>query len=1125
MDPRTSVPAADAAPEPPLASHAAFLRSLAKGLLFDKTAAGDVAQRAMLLALQRKRTHDEPRTLRGWLAGVVRNLALQSGREERRRAERERAAASSESVASAADEVARLETMERLLAAVRRLEPACRATVMMRFFDQLKPGAIAKRTGVPVETVRTRLRRGLERLRAELDARHGGDRAAWGVALLPTALPAGGGVVGGVVGKVTGSVALHALAVGGIGALAMSSKVKLLVGGIVALAATAVIVEFARDGGVPRRPDDAPPHEAPLAAPVIAKAPPAPAAESSAPNAQRAPEPAAPAAGEVAAPFVVRGRTLDSNGKPLAHSHVKVARYDGYETDVKPGASATVESDGDGAFAWGLPLPRGTVTLTAAAAEPAYFGESASELLFAGDPPRPLDVKLHSLDCDVVGRVTGEGDRPLGDAKVKLWIGAESDCDESGEYHLKAPSSLGQIFVTASAPDHVSADEHVDLGGARGRSITVDFRLRPGGRISGLVRDESGQPIEGAKVETHRAWLGGATSDRDGRYELSGIDPLEQEHFLSVTHPDFAAATARVTAAGGDLKQDFVLLRGASVTGFVFDADGKPARGAKVWAGDHPHMWGTLRALAHDDGSFSFRHVKLGAQKVGADLDNRPSIEKAITVAADPPRLDGIELRFTAGHTLAGRIEDKEGKPVAGATILTRRNVTDFDVYTRSDDKGHFALGAVPAETQTVEASAQGFERAERRDFTLDRDDLVIVLAKAGGLAGTVVDAESGAPLERFRIRFVPPRLDTGDQGGSNYEATWQEPGRVFEKSKGIWTTRGESLPQRTIFGVEASADGYAPSFALHVMATESPDPAAFVLRLGRGATVSGTVVDADGAPVEGAAVRLVAGRAPANRWFDSTSGDPRWSVRTSATGSFTIEGAAAGDARLLVSAADAPNLEDGPFEVPATGSAPPRTIRLERGGAIEGVACDAQGRPSANRLVLLFDIREAGTGAIPRSATTDGDGRFRFGGLRPGRLQLSLVAQRAIQQVNELSMPVTVAAGATASVRLEAKGDARIRGRIVGDLTVLDSLTVSLHRRGSADVKDEGPAADGTVTDRGVFADGDRFEVQSLPAGRYAISANGQGRDQQSYWYGTAEVTVAAGGEAEVEVTLRRGR
>ena len=51
------------------------------------------------------------------------------------------------------------------------------------------------RQGLPVRTVETRLRRGLERLRAALDDRYGGDGRAWIAALQPwmgTGGPGGG---------------------------------------------------------------------------------------------------------------------------------------------------------------------------------------------------------------------------------------------------------------------------------------------------------------------------------------------------------------------------------------------------------------------------------------------------------------------------------------------------------------------------------------------------------------------------------------------------------------------------------------------------------------------------------------------------------------------------------------------------------------------------------------------------------------------------------------------------------------------------------------------------------------------------------------------------------------------
>ena len=91
MDPRHEADDAE-----PLASHAHFLRALARRLLFDPAAADDVAQRALLLALQRRPGQEKVRSLREWLGGVVRNFARAGRREEQRRSERERAAAQPE---------------------------------------------------------------------------------------------------------------------------------------------------------------------------------------------------------------------------------------------------------------------------------------------------------------------------------------------------------------------------------------------------------------------------------------------------------------------------------------------------------------------------------------------------------------------------------------------------------------------------------------------------------------------------------------------------------------------------------------------------------------------------------------------------------------------------------------------------------------------------------------------------------------------------------------------------------------------------------------------------------------------------------------------------------------------
>jgi RNA polymerase sigma-70 factor (ECF subfamily) len=52
--------------------------------------------------------------------------------------------------------------------AVLALPEPCRVAVLLRFFDELPPREIAERVGAPVETVRTRIKRGIELLRTRL---------------------------------------------------------------------------------------------------------------------------------------------------------------------------------------------------------------------------------------------------------------------------------------------------------------------------------------------------------------------------------------------------------------------------------------------------------------------------------------------------------------------------------------------------------------------------------------------------------------------------------------------------------------------------------------------------------------------------------------------------------------------------------------------------------------------------------------------------------------------------------------------------------------------------------------------------------------------------------------------
>ncbi len=168
-----------------LLRHAAWVRGLARSLVHDDAAADDALQETWTAALR-----SPPRdadTSRAWLARVVRNAVRARGRADARRVRREEAVARSEGLEATADVVARAEQHRRLVLALMELDEPYRRTLLLRFFEELPPRDVAARMQVPVETVRTRTRRGLALLRERLDDEEHGDRSRWVRALVPLA--------------------------------------------------------------------------------------------------------------------------------------------------------------------------------------------------------------------------------------------------------------------------------------------------------------------------------------------------------------------------------------------------------------------------------------------------------------------------------------------------------------------------------------------------------------------------------------------------------------------------------------------------------------------------------------------------------------------------------------------------------------------------------------------------------------------------------------------------------------------------------------------------------------------------------------------------------------------------
>src|SRR5262245_28893655 len=242
--------------------HATWVRRVAAHLVVDAARADDLAQQTLLTALAQP--PPDAAHPRAWLGSVARSLGRRMQRADERRARHESASTPPPMEPSVHEVVVQAQTQRDVVDAVLALEEPWRTALLLRFFENRPPRAIARELGLPVETVKTRLKRALELLRAEYVARRGDAKRAageWAVALVGLldggwrravrrALLAKASGAAGAGAGIAGATALT----GVLGVLGMSTPLKLAAALLVVAVGTFAVVKIARSPALPAVP-------------------------------------------------------------------------------------------------------------------------------------------------------------------------------------------------------------------------------------------------------------------------------------------------------------------------------------------------------------------------------------------------------------------------------------------------------------------------------------------------------------------------------------------------------------------------------------------------------------------------------------------------------------------------------------------------------------------------------------------------------------------------------------------------------------------------------------------------------------------------------------------------------
>ncbi len=566
-----------------LLEHREWLRAIARGLVRDESAVDEVEQRTWMTVL---RNREPVQSVRGWLRRVVHSAAVDEHRSTSRRHAREEAVARPEALPSTEHLVEQAEAQRAVAAAVTKLPEPYRATVLLRYFEELPPRGVAARMGVPVETVRTRLRRAHELLRGDLD-REFGDRRAWLVALLPLArmrwpIPAAASITGAIV----------------------------MTGAWKAVAAAAVVAALAVGVVVATGPES-PRHELETAdagdAPVLP------------PRARH------PAPGRFALVGIVRSR---HTGLPVAGARVLAP------TEFDDVFTALAVADERGAFR----------AARAAAGRHLVVAPGLRSTTIDVEAPETGDADVGTVwmeaAASLVVEVRGPGGAPVADAEVSLirrrhhgevatthsYLRATADPDSGttkiGSMRAGADGDArfddlapGTHEVSARHRDFASAGAYVEV--LAGSEVTnVRVHLARGHRLEGRLVDATGEPAPGwlVSAQSNPGWDARSyvTTDAEGRFVLDGLPAGDVRLVATRTRSNgLALAVVRIPDVASI---EVRLPRLGAVSGHVRRPDGTPVTDAEIGLEVDVAWNGTAGFFARsdEDGRYEIRDVPVG---------------------------------------------------------------------------------------------------------------------------------------------------------------------------------------------------------------------------------------------------------------------------------------------------------------------------------------------------------------------------------------------------------------------------------------------------------------------------------------------------------------------------------
>ncbi|MGB1274708.1 MAG: carboxypeptidase regulatory-like domain-containing protein, partial [Nannocystaceae bacterium] len=506
---------------------------------------------------------------------------------------------------------------------------------------------------------------------------------------------------------------------------------------------------------------------------------------------------------------------------------------------------------------------------------------------------RPGGVKVDGVVLDISGGEIEGAQVYSGDAYTRS--------DAEGAFALWVEP--GNVQVAANAQGYAENDAS---GIAPGHAF--ELLLTPESILIGkVVAAETGAPLADVDVfssDFSQRWGGvgpDAVTREDGTFRIDGLDPGSYKP-VALNEKTYGAAGATVHLGLGQTSDEVVIEAhpAFAVQGTILTGEQQTCVSGRVSLRDSVNKR-TVASRVERDGEVRIHGVLPGTYDVEVSCEGFVSLEHYDAIEVSEPITRQV-WEVEAGYAIRGIVVDATGEPVAGTRVMASQTLKEgaprakrsrgWGQQTRED--GRFELEGM--RSGSYEIKLLGGNRASPAEPTKfeiedgDVEDLKIELSGEGIVRGRVIDERGEA------VANVTIDLDAVERGGwmSGHSTRSADDGtfaleHVQAGSYRATAKQGWSTTLRTPGTSDDDIQGVAIDVAVG-------DVTEIELKVeARGASIRGTVVDADGGPVVDAFLSATRESDSATKVAGSSMRTSRWGnwwkkpVLTDADGSFEL--------------------------------------------------------------------------------------------------------------------------------------------------------------------------------------------------------------------------------------------